>query len=344
MLQARGTAVWPDGTVAGRYGFLHALYQEVLYERLPAGRRRQVVVISAPQKHHHVHDPVVGYLFDAALDLWSLGYPDQALKKGHEALTLAREMSHPFSLALALHFAAGLHILCREVQAVQDLAEELITLSTEQGFSYRAAAGTIFRGWVLSEQGQGEEGIIQIHKGLAALRATGAGISEPFYLTLLAAAYAQVGRIGEGLALLDEALALINKTGERVSEAGLYMLKGWLTLQSQASPEEVSGKSKASQNAKRKTQNAKVTDRHPLIPDPQGEAEAYFLKAVDITRQQQAKSLELRGATILARLWQHQGKQKEAHQMLSEVYNWFTEGFDTKDLQEAKALLDELRR
>ena len=258
MLQARGTAVWPDGTVAGRYGFLHALYQEVLYERLPAGRRRQVVVISAPQKHHHVHDPVVGYLFDAALDLWSLGYPDQALKKGHEALTLAREMSHPFSLALALHFAAGLHILCREVQAVQDLAEELITLSTEQGFSYRAAAGTIFRGWVLSEQGQGEEGIIQIHKGLAALRATGAGISEPFYLTLLAAAYAQVGRIGEGLALLDEALALINKTGERVSEAGLYMLKGWLTLQSQASPEEVSGKSKASQNAKRKTQRLPI--------------------------------------------------------------------------------------
>src|SRR6185369_1119302 len=111
---------------------------------------------------------------------WALGYSDQALKRNHEALTLAEEMSHPFSLAMALHFSAALHCRRGEVQIVQERAKGLIALATEQGFSYRAAAGTILWGWVLSEQGQGEEGILQIHKGLAALRATGAGISEPF--------------------------------------------------------------------------------------------------------------------------------------------------------------------
>ncbi len=194
--------------------------------------------------------------------------------------------------------------------AVQERAEELIALSTEQGFSFRAAAGTLLRGWVLSEQGQGEEGIAQIHKGLAALRATGAGISLPSYLALLAGAYGKVGQIEEGLTVLAEALALVNKTGERVSEAGLYVLKGRLLL------------ARSGEN--------------------QAEAEGCFHQAIEIARKQQAKSPELRAVMSLSRLWQQQGKRAEARRMLAEVYGWFTEGFDTKDLQEAKALLEEL--
>ena len=130
--------------------------------------------------------------------------------------------------------------------------------------------------------------------------------------------------------MVAEALALVDKTGERVEEAELYRLKGELTLQQE------------SQKSKAKTQKSKVTDPHSPTPDPQGEAEACFLRAIEIARKQQAKSLELRATTSLARLWQQQGKRKEAHAMLAEIYHWFTEGFDTKDLQEAKALLEEL--
>jgi len=130
--------------------------------------------------------------------------------------------------------------------------------------------------------------------------------------------------------VVAEALALVDKTGERVEEAELYRLKGELTLQQE------------SQKSKAKTQKSKVTDPRSPTPDPQGEAEACFLRAIEIARKQQAKSLELRATTSLARLWQQQGKRKEAHAMLAEIYHWFTEGFDTKDLQEAKALLEEL--
>jgi predicted ATPase len=225
-------------------------------------------------------------------------------------LSLAQEVAHPFSLALALNFAAGLDFYLRDVPALQERAEALIALSTEQGFSYRAAAGTIYRGWALSEQGQGEEGIAQIHKGLAAWRATGAGIALPGWLALLAAAYAKVGQVEEGLTMLAEALALVDETGERVSEAVLYVLKGWLLL-------------------------ARSGENH-------AEAEACFHQAIAIARRQQAKSWELRAVMSLSRLWQQQGKKKEARQMLTEIYGWFTEGFETKDLQEAKVLLEEL--
>jgi predicted ATPase len=147
----------------------------------------------------------------------------------------------------------------------------------------------------------------------------------------LVEAYGKGGQVEEGLSVLAEALAQVEKTDERFYEAELYRLKGTLTLQ------------QANQKAKGKNQKAKIeTDPRSLNPDPQGEAEACFLKAIDIARQQQAKSLELRTTVSLARLWQQQGKTSEAHQMLSELYNWFTEGFDTVDLKEAKTLLDEL--
>ena len=166
---------------------------------------------------------------------------------------------------------------------------------------------------------------------MAAWRATGAELVRPYYLALLAEAYGRVEQTEEGLTALSEALTLVNKTEERWYEAELYRLKGELTLQS--------GKSTSQ---KGKSQKSEVTDPRPLIPDPQAEAEACFHKAIEIARKQQAKSLELRATMSLARLWQQQGKRAEAHTLLSEIYNWFTEGFDTKDLQEAKALLEEL--
>ncbi len=296
-----------------------------------------MIVLYDPQQHSsyaslYVQDPGVisrGYV---ALALWYLGYPDQALKRVHEALTLARELSHPCSLCMVLAWGvASLHQYRREEQAAQEGAEAGIALSSDQGSPLLLAMGTILRGWALAEQGQGEEGIAQMRQGLAAYRATGAGVRRPYYLALLAKAYGKVGQTEEGLGLLAEALALVDKNGERYYEAELYRLKGELTLQ------------EANQKSKVKTQKSKVLNPKSQILDPRSEAEACFQKAIAVACRQSAKSLELRAAMSLSRLWQQQGKQYEAHKMLSTIYNWFTEGFDTVDLQEAQALLEELR-
>ena len=170
----------------------------------------------------------------------------------------------------------------------------------------------------------GVEGERAAEQGLAAFRAMGAEVIRPNWLALVAEAYGKVGQTEEGLTVLAEALATADKTGERYYEAELYRLKGTLTLQS-----EVRGPASGVPNTQHPTPNTQ-------------EAEACFLKAIEIARRQQAKSLELRAAVSLARLWQQQGKKKEARQILAEIYGWFTEGFDTKDLQEAKALLEEL--
>jgi predicted ATPase len=163
--------------------------------------------------------------------LWSLGYPDQALQRSHEALTLAQELSNPFKLAYALNGAAGVHLRRGEWQAAQERAEALITLCAEQGFPQFLAYGTFNRGGALAAQGQVEEGIVQMQQGLAALRATGTELGRTAFLTGLAAAYGRVGQVEEGLSVVAEALALMDKTGERVSEAELYRLKSELTLQ-----------------------------------------------------------------------------------------------------------------
>jgi predicted ATPase len=161
---------------------------------------------------------------------------------------------------------------------------------------------------------------------------------RPHFLALLAEAYREVGQAEEGLTLLTEALAVVDKTGERMWEAELYRLKGALTLQSKTSLGQVSGKSRASQNKSEDT-----STQHPTSSThAEAEAEACFFKAIDIARKRQAKSLELRAAISLARLWHQQGKKAEARALLVPVYHWFTEGFDTADLQDAKVLLDEL--
>ena len=203
-----------------------------------------------------------------------------------------------------------------------------MTLSTEQGFPFWVAFGTIVRGWALAEQGQAEEGIVQIQQGLAAFRAMGTEMARTGFLPMLAAAYAKMGRVEEGLSVLAEALALVDKTGVRMGEAGLYVLKGGLTLQKF----QVSGS------------KFQVANPQSLTPNPQAEAEVEvcFQKAIEIARRQSAKSLELRAVMSLSRLWQLRGKKDEARQLLAEIYGWFTEGFDTKDLQEAKAMMAEL--
>jgi TOMM system kinase/cyclase fusion protein len=243
--------------------------------------------------------------------LWSLGYPEQAVQRSREALTLAQEMHHPFSIALAHAYAAMLHQFRQEPHAASEHAEITLALCTEYGFAYYLAWATIMQGWVLSHQGQ-QEGIARMHQGLTTLQATGGGLRLPYYLTLLAEAYGHRGEAEKGLSLLTEAFAGMQKTEERRWEAELHWLKGNLLL------------------------------AHPTAdPTP---AEACLHQALEVARRQHAKSLELRAATCLARLWQSQGKGKEAYDLLAPVYNWFTEGFDTADLQDARLLLDELAK
>jgi predicted ATPase len=270
----------------------------------------------------------------AAWLLWSLGYPDQALQRSHEALTVAQELSRPFSLAFALHGTAQLHLLRREGRAGQERAEAMMALSHEQGFPFWLAMGAMHQGCALAEQGQVEEGMAQMHQGMAAYRTTGAEVGRPSQLARLARAYGKMGQAEEGLAAVAEALATVNKTGERISEAELYRLQGELTLQRETRGWRLETSPAFAQASSLKPQVSREVAQ---------EAEQCFHKALEIARRQSAKSLELRATVSLARLWQQQGKRREARQLLAEIYHWFTEGFDTKDLQEAKALLEELQ-
>jgi predicted ATPase len=198
----------------------------------------------------------------------------------------------------------------RDVPAVHEHAEAAVALATEKGFPFWAAIGTIFRGWALAMQGQGEEGMAQVRQGIAANRATGAALLVPYFCTLLAEVSAHLGHIEDGLQALAEAHTLVEQHEERWWEAEVSRLRGVLLL------------------------------RQPGTP--QAEAETWLQRALDVARHQEAKSLELRAAMSLSRLWQQQGKQAEARALLAPVYGWFTEGFDTADLQEAKALLEAL--
>ena len=276
-------------------------------------------------------NPQVFCLGRVCQSLWLLGYPERALQRSQEGLSRAQGLTHPPTMGLALMSAVFLHQLRREEQVVQKQAEAMITLCSEQGFAYNLAIGTLLRGWALAEQGHEEEGITQMGQGQAAFRAMGAKIGQSAYSARLADTYGKVGRAEDGLRLLAEALAEVQETGERFWEAELYRLKGTLTLEARGWRLETGFPSLQASSLK------------PLVSEEVlWETEGYFLKAIEVARKQQAKSWELRAATSLARLWQQQGKKAEAHRLLAEVYNWFTEGFDTKDLQEAKGLLEEL--
>jgi predicted ATPase/class 3 adenylate cyclase/DNA-binding winged helix-turn-helix (wHTH) protein len=245
-----------------------------------------------------------------ALSLWLLGYPDQALAQSAESWSLAQELAHPYSLAAAQILLAWLHQFRQEAQAAYDRAADSTALATQQGFTLFVAWGTVPQGWALTRQEQWAAGMATMREGLEAAVATGSEALHPYFLTLLAEAYGAAGQPEEGLRLLVEAQDVVARTGERFYEAELYRLTGVLQL--------------------------------AQAPAAQAEAELHMRHALDITRHQQAKSLELRAALSLSRLWKRQGKRGEARELLAPIYGWFTEGFDTADLHEAKALLEEL--
>jgi predicted ATPase len=205
---------------------------------------------------------------------------------------------------------AILHQFRREAQAVHEQSAAAMTLSTEQGFALWLALSTVLDGWALAMQGQGEAGIAQMHQGLAAIEAMGLKAEKPYMLGLLAEACGAEGYPEEGLNALTEVASVMETMESRWYKAELFRLKGTLLLQQ-------------------------------AVPDA-SQAAACFRQALDIARQQQAKSWELRAAMSLARLWQQQDKHKEAYELLGPVYHWFTEGFDTADLQEARALLESM--
>ncbi|MDP3796182.1 MAG: adenylate/guanylate cyclase domain-containing protein [Polaromonas sp.] len=281
----------------------------------------QALALYDPQQHHspaffYGSEPGVAGLAFVALDLWLLGYPEQALARSQAALALAQTLSHPPASASALIFAAELHLQRREAQPMRELVEAVLALASEHGFPLWLTYGTILSGWALAEQGRAAEGIERMQQGLSAYRATGAELWQTHFLALLADAYGKAGQTEAGLKTLAEALAVVDRTEERVYEAELHRLKGELTLLQPSREGEEAG------------------DRD--------EAEACFLQAIAIARRQDARSLELRAVMALSRLWRQQGKAGDARQMLAESYGWFTEGLDTADLQEARALLGEL--
>jgi predicted ATPase len=299
----------------------------------------------------HRGDPGVACRARVARVLWALGYPDQALVRSQEALALAQDLSDPKIIAYALYDAGAVHHFRREGPKLQERGEALVALAREQDFSFDLASGHVLCGLATIEYGQEAEGVEQMRQGLSALQVTGAILPWTVWSAPLAEACWKIGLTEEGMSVINETLALAEKTGGRAYEAELYRVKGELTLQKfQASLRQASSKFQASQD------QSEDTDPRPPNPAPQGEAEACFLKAIEIARAQQAKSLELRAVMSLVRLRQRQASEEgsrnthyasrirlaEAHTMLSEIYNWFTEGFDTKDLQEAKILLEEL--
>jgi predicted ATPase len=252
-------------------------------------------------------DPLIASLSHAGWALWFLGYPDLARQRSEEAVSLAREWGHPFVEAFALFFAAQLYVYQREVHPVSQRAEATIALSSKHGIAFWLAAGMCAMGWALVEEGRLDEGIAQHLQAQAMLQAIGAELGVLQHLPLLAEAYRKAEMVAEGLAVLDRAQALIQATGCRMDEPEVHRLRGEFLL---------------------------------MRGEAESEAEKCFLRAIKVARRQHARSWELRATTSLARLWQAQGRTDEARQTLSEILGWFTEGFDTANLREAKALLE----
>jgi DNA-binding SARP family transcriptional activator/predicted ATPase len=274
----------------------------------------QVITFYNPEQHHRSFvylrgsDAGLGALAYDACCLWCLGYPEQALERSQEALALARELGHPFTLADVLCYAGCMFSeMRRDGLALKNHAEELMRLASERTLVW-SPEGQRYRGSALAMLGQVDEGIAQMREGIAAIQSSGTWCAMSEALCYLAKAQAEAGQSEEGLTTLAEALAFVEQTDQRRWEAELRRLRAELLL----------------------------------MQGNEAEAEASYHKAIEVARRQQAKSWELRATVNLCRLWQEQGRMDEARQMLAEIYDWFTEGFDTPDLQEAGALLAEL--
>jgi predicted ATPase len=242
--------------------------------------------------------------------LWHRGYPDQSALAANRALTYSRQLGHAHTLAQALYLAGVAAFFARDVATACAYGNDCVAVTSEHGFALWAARGRMLQGWAGAQRGEATTGIARIREGLAASEATGSRSTIPFYLTLLAEALALAGKVEEALATLDDALAKAAVSGEKGWSAEIHRLRG------------------------------ELTSRLPH-PDP-AKAEDSFRTALAIAREQGTRGYELRAATSLARLWAEQGRRAEARDLLAPVYGWFTEGFDTPDLKEAKALLEEL--
>jgi DNA-binding winged helix-turn-helix (wHTH) protein/predicted ATPase len=272
-----------------------------------------------PQVSHVLGDPQVSCLIYAARALWCLGYPDQSRARSQQALALAQRLSHPYNLVWSQSFIADLYHLRGEDDVALTLIEASLIRASEQGLPYWEARGHVMRGLLLAKRGRTQEGIVQMRQGLAAMQTTGAELNRAYFLAQLAEAHARAGEPNAGLDAVTEAFELVERGGERWWEAELHRLRGELLW----------GSTDRNDRAQSHTPRA-------------SEAEGCLQQALTIARQQQVRALELRAAVSLGRLWRSQGRGAKARQLLIEVYNWFTEGFDTADLQAAKALLDEL--
>jgi predicted ATPase len=271
-------------------------------------------ILTAPPESTSIvaggHRPRIASRIWLVRALWVMGYVDQAQQRSQEALAKARQTMHAPSSAYAEYSAAMLSQHRRDAAGTQARADALMAFAAAQGLTHRIEQGRILRGWALAMQGDAASGVQHIRQGLAGQQNTGIKMGKPYYLSLLAEAYGQAGQPEAGLQALAEALTQVAETDERWWEAELYRLHGDLLLQ---------------------------------LPSPDdSQAEVSFHQALDVARRQQAKALELRAAVSLSRLWQRQARRTEARQLLAGIYRWFSEGFDTADLQTAKVLLEEL--
>jgi predicted ATPase len=259
---------------------------------------------------HTGHNAGVTHRCYLALDLWHLGYPDQALRLVRETQELARSIGHAFSLGHAVDFTAFLCRCCRLGAEVQAAADEELAIGTEQGFQLWHALGILHRGAGMLLQDRREEGLPLLIRGIHAFRATGAELRVPSYLGLLGDAYTQSARFEDAHKALDEGLEVADRNDDRCHEAELHRLKGELLLAES--------------------------------PDRAAAAEDCFRRATETARHQRSKGWELRATMSLARLWQSQGRRDDAHAALAAVYNTYKEGFTMPDLVEARTLLEAL--
>jgi predicted ATPase len=256
------------------------------------------------------HDPGVCCRMHSSLALWLLGYPAASLERGRTGRALAQDLAHPGTIANALPFASIVYQLVGDIASLRDVADAMTALSTEHGLAQWLAFGRILDGWIQAEQGRCEPAIDQLRRGIGEYRALGNDLWVPCFLSLLASAHLKQGAVVDGLAAVADALATGDATGSRLWDAEFRRLEGELLLA-----------------------------RDPAAGP---EAERAFHQAIELARRHRTKSWELRATTSLGRLWQRQNKRAEAARQLTEIYSWFTEGFDTAELKDAKALLDEL--
>lgn len=277
---------------------------------------QEAIRIHNPETHQELAyvygiDPGVGSLGFEALLQWYLGYPDQALQLAREGVALAERVSHPFSQVFAHDWLAWIHQLRRESDGAAESANIAILLAREQGFALYEAWGTVAQGWAMDLNEPGDTGMIRMQGGMAAALGTGSEVFRPFFLGLLAEAHGRKGEFGRGLSVLAEACEVMERTGEFVYQAEIYRLTGEFQLHSQEPGTEA--------------------------------AETNFNQALAVARSHQARSLELRAATSLARLWHKQNRSRDALDLLSPVIDCFSEGFDTVDFHDARSLQEKLR-